>query len=1005
MPRHRILVAEGDAITAKHIQRCLETLGYDCAAWAATPQQALAAANETRPDLVLVDTGLQEAVDGIRAAEQIRAVLDVPIVYLTSFSGEDTLQSAKISEPYGYLLKPFSERELHSTVEMALQAHQFKRQLRASEARYRALFEQNRDAILLADAETGEILDCNQATEALFGWVRQELIGQPQRILHPPYQLAQKRLTETFLLHQAEAQGQALETQIVTKTGQVKEVSIQANLLEVEGQRLLQGVFRDISEQKRNEQELRFHSQILEHIQDAITVTDLEGRIQYANRASVEPLGLTRQQVLGQSTTIFASLPEQAAMQEEILRKTLADGTWQGEVVNQAADGSQRILDCRTWLMRDSTGQPKSLIGVSTDITEKKQMITALHESESRLRLLLEALPDSVYVLDGDWRHVLVNAAAERFTRLPREALLSQRLTDLFPGIEATSFFQAFQRVMETLQPETVVSEYLFPDGRTGWYEVRVHPIPGGILCVSTDITERQRAGEVLARRANQLTILSQIASDIAALTPLEQALARAVQLMHDRFGYHHVSIFMLDSGRKELVMKTKAGDFSFPAGHRLALGQGMVGWVAQSGQRLLSNDVSLEPRYVNLYPGTVPTQSELAKPILVGDQVAGVLDIQSPELNAFDEIDVITVRVLADQIAVAIENARLYEAIGYELAERQKSEAKYRTLIESLQEGVWAIDQDAQTTFVNPRMAEMLGYTVEEMLGKHLFDFMDAAGVENCLSYLERREQGIQEQHDFTFLRKDGSQVYTLIETAPLLGENGQYIGAIAGVTDITERRNMEAQLRKALGEKETLLKEIYHRVKNNLQVVSSLLSLPSAQIQDPSALEIFKESQNRIKSMAFIHEKLYRSKDLQHIDFAEYLHSLAASLRQSYRASHIQIIVQAQDVFLDIDQAVPCGLIVNELVSNALKHAFPGEQPGKIHIEMQPHKSGYILDICDNGIGLPEGVEIWNKGSLGLQIVTALSRQLNGSIESFPPNIQGTGFRLKFARPGDDR
>jgi two-component sensor histidine kinase len=206
--------------------------------------------------------------------------------------------------------------------------------------------------------------------------------------------------------------------------------------------------------------------------------------------------------------------------------------------------------------------------------------------------------------------------------------------------------------------------------------------------------------------------------------------------------------------------------------------------------------------------------------------------------------------------------------------------------------------------------------------------------------------------------------------------------------------------KLRASLKEKDLLLKEVHHRVKNNMQVIYSLLNLQSGHIEDPQALSMFKESQNRVKSMAMIHEKLYKSEDLARINFADYLRSLTMDLSRSYRAGsdRIQLKIDAQDAFLGIDKAIPCGLITNELVSNSLKHAFPGDTKGEIHIELFRDDNGeFRLNVSDNGIGFPEGVDFRNTESLGLQLVNTLIEQLNGTIEL--DRSCGTAFKIIFS------
>ena len=208
---------------------------------------------------------------------------------------------------------------------------------------------------------------------------------------------------------------------------------------------------------------------------------------------------------------------------------------------------------------------------------------------------------------------------------------------------------------------------------------------------------------------------------------------------------------------------------------------------------------------------------------------------------------------------------------------------------------------------------------------------------------------------------------------------------------TEIIDRITAERKIEESLHEKEVLLKEIHHRVKNNLQVISSLLNLQSGLVANEEALSVFQDSQNRIRSMALIHELLYRSLDLAKVDFADYVRRLAVYLWQSYggQERNIGLDVQAETIYLGIDTAVPLGLILNELISNALKHAFPDGRSGEIVAALSPDPSGEVhLCVRDNGVGLPAGLDFLHTSSLGLQLVHTLLGQINGRLHHFNQN-----------------
>lgn len=206
-----------------------------------------------------------------------------------------------------------------------------------------------------------------------------------------------------------------------------------------------------------------------------------------------------------------------------------------------------------------------------------------------------------------------------------------------------------------------------------------------------------------------------------------------------------------------------------------------------------------------------------------------------------------------------------------------------------------------------------------------------------------------------------------------------------LSAIVDISDRKQKEERIQLALEEKDVLLREVHHRVKNNLQIIHSLLDLQSSRLSDRAAIDLLRDSQNRIRSMGLIYQALYQSKDFAKVDFRHFLDSLVPTLSASYRISpgRIASSVEAAQLLLPINAAIPCGLLVNELISNALKHAFPGDRKGKITVKLHAGSAGRaVLSVADDGIGIPEHVDPSKVGTLGLQLVTLLADQLGGEI-----------------------
>ncbi|HZS04520.1 MAG TPA: histidine kinase dimerization/phosphoacceptor domain -containing protein [Blastocatellia bacterium] len=323
------------------------------------------------------------------------------------------------------------------------------------------------------------------------------------------------------------------------------------------------------------------------------------------------------------------------------------------------------------------------------------------------------------------------------------------------------------------------------------------------------------------------------------------------------------------------------------------------------------------------------------------------------------------------------------------------------RGLFESAPDTVVVVNHDGRIVRINPQAEQMFGYYWDELLGKPVETLIPERFREQHVIF---RAGYLNEPHtrpmgarlELYGKRKDGSEFSVDVVLSPMEAEDGPLVIAVA--RDITERKRVEEQIRSSLREKEVLLKEIHHRVKNNLQVITSLLNLQSRYLRDQPLQEVFKESQNRVRSMALVHEKLYQSKELAPINAAEYIHNLTTNLLRSYGTDphKIRHRVEVDEVELGVDTAIPCGLLVNEMVSNALKHAFPEGRSGEIRVELRAQGDGLLLRVSDDGVGLPEGLDFREADSLGLQLVNALATQLDDPADG----RRGDDFRSEVRR-----
>jgi PAS domain S-box-containing protein len=321
--------------------------------------------------------------------------------------------------------------------------------------------------------------------------------------------------------------------------------------------------------------------------------------------------------------------------------------------------------------------------------------------------------------------------------------------------------------------------------------------------------------------------------------------------------------------------------------------------------------------------------------------------------------------------------------------------------LIDSIPSSIFYKDVNGFYLGCNQNLAEFLGRPKEEIIGKTVFGTYPQEQAEKYYQMDQKLLQNPGTQiYEFMMERADGAMRNFIFSQATFVDFSGKVAGLIGVMTDITERKRAEETIKVSLKEKEVLLREIYHRTKNNLQVVCSLLKLQSVRFSDPQLLGAFEDTGNRIRSMALVHEKLYQSKDLSHIDLKDYIKDLANFLLSNYQTEYgkISLHLDLHSVIVSIDAAMPCGLMINELVSNAIKHAFPGERKGMISIFLNSTQDGDIeLRVADDGVGLPPELDVWNTDSLGLKLAINLATsQLQGKLAI--RREHGTEFRLLF-------
>ncbi|MDY9927074.1 PAS domain S-box protein [Methanosarcina sp.] len=615
---------------------------------------------------------------------------------------------------------------------------------------------------------------------------------------------------------------------------------------------------------------------------------------------------------------------------------------------------------------------------------QRKRSEEALRFSNIYNRSLIEASLDPLVTIGHDGKITDVNGATEQVTGYSRNDLIGTDFSDYFT--EPEKAHSGYQQVFTDGKVWDYPLELQHKDGHTipVLYNASVYKDGAGkiigVFAAARDITERKKAEKALKKAHDNLEKLvekrtAELEKAYNSLKESEKGLAEAQKMAH--IGNWDWDLVTGETYWSDELYRIYGRNLQEPGATFYELFNYVHpddrDYVEQSIQKGLKeepkNGIDYRIVLANGEERTVHSQAEVI----------------------FDE-QKIPVRV---------------KGIVQDITERKKSEEKIQTLanvVESSNDAIATESLDGIITSWNKSAEQMYGYSAEEILGKNVSILEPDTIKGEVKQLIEKIKQGKKIQHYETLrLKKDGTIINSSITLSPIFDSYGKLV-AISGIArDITERIKAEKLLAKA---EEARMKEIHHRIKNNLQVISSLLDLQAEKFRDKEVLEAFRESQNRVTSMSLIHEELYKGEGNDTLNFSAYLQKLAESLFQTYNLSskNVRLCMDLEEnTLFNMDVAVPLGIIVNELVSNSLKHAFTEKEEGEIRIKLcrkeknnEIDKSLFSLTISDNGKGIPEHVELERSESLGLQLVSILVDQLDGKIEL--KRDQGTKFRITF-------
>ncbi|HWA05343.1 MAG TPA: PAS domain S-box protein [Ignavibacteria bacterium] len=868
------------------------------------------------------------------------------------------------------------------------------------------------DAVIVT-SKIGEILFINKAAEELTGWKSAEANGLLiDHVFNIYNEDTGNRSPDPIQKVVSNRRVIGLDDHTVLIRKDKSEIPIDdsaAPIINAEGELIgVVMVFRNISERRKSEKEILNNQKFIKRIADSLPsvlyIYDLKGpKISFTNYKIAELLGYDAEEVMKMGEQFFGKF-----IHPEDYKKLRSNFQKYYEAKdNDILIYEYRILDSKgkyRWFRshevvfsRNEEGGVTEILGSAFDITNRKLLEQELQkysghleelvdkrtgelqaanrklkqeiyeraraegyiiDAEEKFRSLVENALVGIYILQED-NYAYVNPKYEEIFGYEKGEMIGMNAWDVvIPAHKELVIENIRKRVVNEVNTIQYSFKAVKKDGTIIDVEVKGSTMmySGNLAIIGTlqDITDRLRYEQEL-RNSRQKLLLH------VERTPLG-VIEWDMNFSIVQWNHSAERIF----GWKNNEVTGKNAEIIIPdeiKPHVSAIWNELVS--KKGGERSTNENITKDGRRVLCEWYNTPLINE-------NDEVIGVASL----------VEDVTERIKAE--------------------EQLRAQREYlRTVIDTDPNFVFAKDWDGKFTLVNKAVADNYGTTVDNLIGRSDADFNpNIQEVEHFLNddreVITTGNPKFIPEEQVTDSRTGRAKWFQTIKVPLRSSEGSMHVLGVAA--DITARKLAEEITWKSLKEKELLLKEIHHRVKNNLQIIVSLLKLQSKYVFDPRDLEIFNKSRSRVETMSLIHEKLYKSADISQIDMGNYLRDLVGHLLKAYNLStaRIEFDIDAENILMSIDTAIPCGLIVNELINNILKHAFPDGYNGKIQLNLHRSDENVILEVVDNGVGIPESFNMDKNDSLGMQLIDTLVKQLDGVIEVTRTN--GTRFSIEF-------
>ena len=866
-------------------------------------------------------------------------------------------------------------------------------ELQESERSYRELFNNSSELLYLIDLDN-KFVDINQAVLDTYGYEKHELMKLDPSVLAAPGKNDLEKMGQ--LVAEAMVKDEELNFFFWSqkKDGTIfpKEMHIKRGVYRSETVMMITG--RDISEayyyREELEQKEKRYRDLFERNLAGVYRTDLEGRVLECNQAFARMFGFESHEIIKQeqkAQNFYVDPSDRDKMLEKVHEKGFIEG-WQLKLKKRNGE----VLDALVNVSRIQAENREYYEGNLIDISELNQTQEQLRISQKRYQQLVDHSSFGILIITNDEEIVFSNIKASTIFGFKQPAdLQAKKIEEIIGKKQLEELRKLFQDVSSGKVNQLVELSLGDDENQSMEIEISASEILYGneqaLQLSFIDISDRLKVEKAQEKMKVTETFNKILQAELAEKEEAQRKLIDAQSYME---GIIESSLDMIFTTDLEGKINKLNG-------------------AAQKELRVKQIEILNKP--LKIIFNSKKRSEEVFKQLEEANSFSGEVQLIRSDETTFPSYFSLSYLYNSEGVKLGIMGvSRDISDIKQKEIEINEQAAKLNAVIESSSHFFFTVNKDYTITSYNhvfeSDIKKNLGIELKD--DANFFDLVyrpDKKDAEKTKAFwkdkFDKAFKG--ESTSFEIKRKDinGHIYYRDFYLNPINIESEQ-VEEISGIGhDITDKKLSEESLKSSLQEKEVLLKEVHHRVKNNMQVISSILSLQSAYINDPKTLSILRESQSRIKSMAIIHERLYRTKDFSKINFSEYVQNLANSLISTYEAGIIDVEVSfdLNEVFLNLDSAIPCGLILNELISNSLKYAFEGKKKGKITITLNENKQGVVqLSVEDDGKGIDKNFNIAKTETLGLQLVHTLIEQLEGELKLTSKN--GSRFDITFSK-----